>query len=123
MGNGFIAAEVTGNLYLGLVAALVLGIAIALIHAVLAISLGANQVAMRLALTIFGSGLSAFVGAGYVGKTITALQPIGIPILKVIPVLGPALFNQDILVYGSVILVILVRLICRWHTHHYGQKT
>ena len=110
---GFIATSVTGNLYLGLVAALVSGMAIALIHAVLAITLSANQVATGLALTIFGSGLSAFVGAGYVGKTIAALQPIGIPILKGIPVLGPALFNQDILVYGSVILVILVRWFLR----------
>lgn len=106
---GFMAASVTGNIYLGLLAALLLGMAIASIHAVLAISLGANQVATGLALAIFGSGLSAFVGASYVGKTIAGLRPIGVPLLKSIPVLGPALFNQDILVYGSVLLVILVR--------------
>lgn len=106
--SGFIAASVTGNIYFGLIIAIVAGIAIALIHAVLTISLAANQVATGLALTIFGSGLSAFIGAGYVGKTITRLQPIGIPILKSIPLVGTALFNQDILVYGSVALVILV---------------
>ena len=58
-------------------------------------------VATGLALTIFSSGLSAFVGAGYVGKTIAALQPIGIPILKVIPVLGPALFKLIGIYSGS----------------------
>lgn len=105
--SGFIAASVTGNIYFGLIIAIVAGIAIALIHAVLTISLAANQVATGLALTIFGSGLSAFIGAGYVGKTITGLQPIGIPILKSIPLVG-TVFNQDILVYGSVALVILV---------------
>lgn len=106
--SGFIAASVTGNIYLGLIMAIVAGIAIALIHAVLSISLAANQVAAGLALTIFGSGLSAFIGAGYVGKTIAPLKPIGIPILKSIPLVGTAVFNQDILVYGSVALVILV---------------
>ena len=106
--SGFIAAEVTGNIFLGLLVAVVAGIAIALIHALLAISLAANQLATGLALTIFGTELSTFIGAGYDGKTIVGLQPIGIPLLKSIPVIGAALFNQDILVYGSVVLVILV---------------
>ena len=106
--SGFIAAEVTGNIFLGLLVAVVAGIAIALIHALLAISLAANQLATGLALTIFGTELSAFIGTGYDGKTIVGLQPIGIPLLKSIPVIGAALFNQDILVYGSVVLVILV---------------
>ncbi|MFN6473323.1 MAG: ABC transporter permease [Nostoc sp. SerVER01] len=103
---GFIAASVTGNIYLGLLIALISGIAIALIHALLTITIAANQVATGLALSIFGSGLSAFIGAGYVGKTITGLQPVDIPILKSIPFLGQVLFNQDILVYASVVLVI-----------------
>lgn len=96
---GFIVTVVTGNIYLGLLIALVSGIAIALIHAVLTITIGANQVATGLALTIFASGLSAFVGADYVGKTITGLQPI----LK-----STSLLNQDIIVYLSIFLVILV---------------
>ncbi|MDZ8078974.1 MAG: ABC transporter permease [Nostoc sp. DcaGUA01] len=103
---GFIAASVTGNIYLGLLIALISGIAIALIHALLTITIAANQVATGLALSIFGSGLSAFIGAGYVGKTITGLQPVDIPILKSIPFLGKVLFDQDILVYASVVLVI-----------------
>ena len=110
---GFIGALESGNLYLGLLVAMVMGTVIALIHAVLTISFGANQVATGLALTIFGSGLSAFVGADYVGKTIVGLQPQGIPIFKSIPILGLALFNQDILVYGSVVLVVLVRWFLR----------
>ncbi|BAY80159.1 putative permease protein of sugar ABC transporter (plasmid) [Nostoc linckia NIES-25] len=106
--GGFIAASVTGNIYFGLLIALVSGIAIALIHALLTVTIAANQVATGLALSIFGSGLSAFIGAGYVGKTITGLQPVDIPVLKSIPLLGKVLFNQDILVYASVILAILL---------------
>ncbi|MFN6513465.1 MAG: ABC transporter permease [Nostoc sp. CreGUA01] len=105
---GFIAASITDNIYLGLLIALISGIAIALIHALLTITIAANQVATGLALSIFGSGLSAFVGTGYVGKTITGLQAVDIPILKSIPLLGKVLFHQDILVYLSVVLVIVV---------------
>lgn len=111
--TGFIVTSTTSNLLLGLLTALISGIAIALIHAVLSISLSANQVATGLALTIFGSGLSAFIGTNYVGKTITGLQPISIPIFSSIPIIGPALFKQDILVYSSVALVILVRWFLR----------
>ncbi|MFN6558598.1 MAG: ABC transporter permease [Nostoc sp. ChiSLP01] len=106
--SGFIAASVTGNIYFGLLIALISGIAIALIHALLTVTIAANQVATGLALSIFSSGLSAFIGTGYVGKTITGLQPVDIPILKSIPFLGKVLFNQDILVYASVVLAIVV---------------
>jgi simple sugar transport system permease protein len=54
------------------------------------------------------TAMSAFIGTGYVGRTLVGLQPISMPLLKSIPVIGAALFNQDILVYGSAILVILV---------------
>ncbi|AFY54675.1 putative ABC-type transport system, permease component [Rivularia sp. PCC 7116] len=110
--SGFIAAVVTGNIYLALLVSVVAGIIIALIHAVLVITINANQVASGLALSIFGSGVSAFIGAEYVGKTIAPLQPLGIPILKSIPIIG-ALFNQDILVYTSILLIILVS----WFLH------
>ncbi|RAM50440.1 MAG: ABC transporter permease [Hapalosiphonaceae cyanobacterium JJU2] len=106
--SGFIAVSVTDNIYLGLLIALFAGMAIAFIHAVLTITINANQVATGLALSIFGSGLSAFIGSDYIGQTITGLQPLNIPILKSIPVIGKAFFQQNILVYISIILVFLV---------------
>jgi len=75
---------------------------------VLTITIGANQVATGLALSIFGSGLSSFVGAGYVGQTITPLPRLSIPFFASIPFFGSALFDQDIVVYTSVILVLIV---------------
>ncbi|MBV6624192.1 MAG: ABC transporter permease [Rivularia sp. (in: Bacteria)] len=105
--SGFIAAVVTGNVYLALLIAILAGAIIALIHAFLVITINANQVASGLALSIFGSGVSAFIGAEYVGKTIASLKPVEIPVLKSIPIIG-ALFNQDILVYASILLIILV---------------
>ncbi len=63
----FATANETGITSLGVFAALVAGIALALIFAVISLTLQANQTATGLALTIFGRGFSALVGAGYVG--------------------------------------------------------
>lgn len=104
--SGFIVAFSTGNLYLGLMVAVLVGIVISLIHGLLVISLGTNQVATGLAMNIFAAGFSAFLGISYVGKPLQGIQPIALPLLHNIPVLGAALFDQDILVYGSISLAI-----------------
>lgn len=98
---GFLAAYGTGSAGLGVLAAMLMGCVMSLIFAVLALHLGANQVATGLALTIFGTGLSAFIGSGVVGQTIQGFQPIAVPLLSDIPYLGKILFSHDILVYAS----------------------
>jgi len=98
---GFLAAYGTGSAGLGVLAAMLMGCLMSLIFAVLVLHIGANQVATGLALTIFGTGLSAFIGSGVVGQTIQGFQPIAIPFLSDIPFLGRILFNHDILVYFS----------------------
>ena len=57
----------TGITTLGILASVVAGMALALIFAVISLTLQANQTATGLALTIFGRGFSALVGAGFVG--------------------------------------------------------
>ncbi|MBU1295532.1 MULTISPECIES: ABC transporter permease [Marinomonas] len=98
---GFLAAYGTGSAGLGVLAAMLMGCVMSLIFAVLVLHLGANQVATGLALTIFGTGLSAFIGSGVVGQTIQGFQPIAIPLLSDIPFIGKILFSHDILVYSS----------------------
>ncbi|HLW59361.1 MAG TPA: ABC transporter permease [bacterium] len=102
---GFIVTSRTGNPWAGAAAAGAVGGGLSLIHAFLSITLRANQVASGLALTIFGTGLSAFLGKGYVGVPAAGFQPASLPLLDRIPVLGPALFQQDALVYLSYVVV------------------
>jgi ABC-type uncharacterized transport system permease subunit len=91
---GFATTVHTGSALLGVVAGFFAGMAMALIFAILTLTFLANQVATGLALTIFGTGLSALVGASYVG---TAVEP-----------LPRILFGLDGLVYFSLIAVFVV---------------
>jgi general nucleoside transport system permease protein len=102
--TSFIVVVVTGSPALGLLAAALAGVLMALLFGVLAVSLGTNQVATGLALTIFGVGLSAFVGLPYIGTPIAGIPPLRIPFLSDLPVVGRLLFSHDPLVYLSLLL-------------------
>ena len=99
--TGFAVASQTGNPWLGAVAGMGAGAAMALIFAVLTLNLMANQVASGLALTLFGIGLSAFLGKPYESVSLVVAPPPAIPLLSQIPVVGPLLFNYHLLVYVS----------------------
>ncbi len=105
---GFMVAVSTGSLGLGILAAICAGALSAALFGFLTLTLLTNQVATGLALTIFGTGLSAFMGTGYIGKTLVGLQPVNIPYLMDIPVIGKAVFAQDLLVYLSVVIFLLI---------------
>lgn len=105
---GFIAAIGTGSLWLGVLAAMAAGVLLAALFALVALGCNANQVATGLALTIFGIGLSSFVGAAWVGKPLAGFEPVALPLLSALPVLGKVLFNQDLMVYLSFALFALI---------------
>ncbi|MGD2103566.1 MAG: ABC transporter permease [Anaerolineae bacterium] len=110
--SAFATAYHTGNLVLGIATALIAGALLASVHAFLSISLRANQVVSGLTLTLFGTGLASFLGqrlgpggtrlVGLVGPSLARLP---IPVLSDLPVVGPSLFDQDVLTYGLYALV------------------
>ncbi len=106
--TGFIAAFHTGSIVAGVLCAILAGIGMALLFGLVALSLNASQVASGLALSIFGVGLSGFVGSNYIGKPLQGLGTLTIPGLSDIPLFGRALFSHDIFVYLSVLLCVLV---------------
>lgn len=106
--TGFMVAVNTGNPWLGIGMAVLAGGLLALIHAYLSITLRANQVVSGLALTLFGTGLSDYLGKAYVGmRAENTFGKLSIPGLSDIPIIGPVVFKQDILVYLSYVLVAL----------------
>jgi simple sugar transport system permease protein len=103
--SGFAAAYTWHSLALGVLAAMAAGGALALVHGFFTITLRANQVVCGLALATLGIGLSSFLGRPIIGTVGMRFTPWPIPILKDIPVLGPALFHQVLLVYAGYLLV------------------
>ena len=96
---GYVATVETGSAALGVLSGMAAGSLLSLIFAYLVIFRDTNQLATGFALTMFGAGITAFVGRDYVDITIGGLNPISIPLLSEIPLVGKALFRQDILVY------------------------
>jgi ABC-type uncharacterized transport system permease subunit len=102
---GIVASLATGSAWIGALVAMVAGGLLSLIHAFISITLRGDQVVSGLALTIFGSGLSAFLGFPYVNVPAPKFRALPIPVLGDIPVLGPILFEHDVTVYLAFILI------------------
>jgi general nucleoside transport system permease protein len=104
----FGAAYYTGSTFMGALAGIAAGVAMAAIFALLTLGLAVNQVATGLALTILGIGLSGLIGAGFVGEKIATAPQLYIPGLTSIPFVGRILFGQDAFVYLSLALIVAI---------------
>ena len=103
---GFATVVHTGNTWLGFAAGMAAGAFLAAIFGGLVIWLNTNQYATGLALTLFGSGFSAFAGINYVQEKLPAQSKYPVPYLADIPFVGPALFRQHPMVYIAMALTV-----------------
>jgi ABC-type uncharacterized transport system permease subunit len=106
--TAFAVTVTTGSATLGIITAAIAGAVLALAFGVLTLSLTSNQVATGLALTIFGIGLSALVGSGFVGVPVERLPRLTMAGLSDLPIVGPLLFSHDVLVYLSIAATVAV---------------
>jgi simple sugar transport system permease protein len=107
--TGYAVTATTGNPWLGLAASIGAGAAMALLFAFLTVTMLANQVATGLSLTIFGVGLSAYVGKPYTSAAVrAAVQAWPIPGLSAIPFFGPVLFTMTPLGYFALAMFAVV---------------
>jgi general nucleoside transport system permease protein len=111
-----VVASMTGNLWLGLLAAPVAGLLVALLLALFTIKYFVDQIIVGVVLNVLVIGLTGFL----YGRLLVPYQdslnspgtfaPIKIPILGDIPVIGPLLFNQSVIVYLMYVVVIVVHV-------------
>ncbi|MEO0343752.1 MAG: ABC transporter permease [Pseudomonadota bacterium] len=111
---GFSAAVTTGSPWLGFLAGMGGGMALAVVFAVLTQGFLTNHVATGLALTLFGLGLSAMVGQSYVGQKPPRMPDINFGALSELPFLGRVLFSHDLIVYLGILLTILIWVFFRY---------
>ncbi|MCZ4261781.1 ABC transporter permease [Limimaricola sp. G21655-S1] len=107
---GFIAATSTGSPWLGFAGAALGAALLSMVFGVLTQLFLSNQVATGLALTLFGLGLSALLGQGYIGVKGPVVPDLYLPVLRDIPFLGPVLFRHDAMVYIALFIVLGVWL-------------
>src|SRR5580765_1089318 len=99
---GFAVGVHHGDL-MGFAAGALAGAVMAAAFGVLVIYLNTNQYASGLALSLFGSGFSAFVGISFTQEKLPERMHFSIPGLADIPLIGPALFRHHPMVYIAVL--------------------
>jgi general nucleoside transport system permease protein len=103
----FYVALSTGSLWLGLLAAALVGLALGLVMSLVSVTLKAEQGVSGIGLYMFGLGMSSLLFKVLIGtvKTVEGFKPLALPLLSRIPFIGPILFRNDILTYGAFLLV------------------
>ena len=97
----------TNNLLLGLLAAIIVGLVMGLATAFISVTLKAEQGISGIGVYLFGLGLSDLLYRVSIKsvQTVKGFPNIQIPVLSDIPIIGPALFGQNAMVYGAFLLV------------------
>ncbi len=97
----------TNNVWLGLLIAILVGAAMGLMMAFISVTLKAEQGISGIGVYLFGLGLSDLLNRVLIKapQTVKGFENIHIPILTDLPIVGPILFNQNLLVYGAFALV------------------
>lgn len=105
--SAFYVAYNTGSLWLGVLAAAAVGLLMGLLMALVSVTFKAEQGISGIGLYLFGLGLSSLLFRTTLGtvKTIAGFQPVRLPLLADIPVLGDVFFSHSVLVYGAFLCV------------------
>jgi general nucleoside transport system permease protein len=104
--SGFLTTQATGSPVVGLLGGALAGAVLASLHGFLSVTLRANQIVSGLALVIFGTGVAQFLGQPVEGATVSdRLTSFAIPLLADIPAVGRVLFQQDLVVYATWVLI------------------
>lgn len=109
--TGFAVGLTTGNFVLAFAVGAIAGAAFSLIFGVLVLIFQVNQYAAGLALTILGGGASAFWGQAWQGRNMTGLQPVVVPLLADLPVIGWMFTRLDLVVYFALAATAVVALV------------
>jgi ABC-type uncharacterized transport system permease subunit len=107
---GVVGASLSGSALVGLGFALAAGLIFALIHALMSITFEADQIISGTAINLLALGGTGFLmvqifGSGGTSPRVPGFKEVAIPLLSDIPLIGPGLFNQSLLVYLMYLLI------------------
>lgn len=119
----FLTAKFSGNPVWGFMVGGFFGTLLAGIHGMVCLGFQGNQVVSGLALTIFGTGLANYLGTPYVGQSAPGFDPVALPLLSEIPLVGPVFFDHDPLVYASFLIPPLLWVFLRYTRWGLGLRS
>ena len=108
---GFTTCNLTGSLPLAILVSMLTGAVIGFMQVHFNIACGANMFSLALALNYFATSVTTYFGSPMVSASITGFSRIPIPGLCNIPLIGDAIFNQDVLTYFSYLLPIIAYVV------------
>jgi ABC-type uncharacterized transport system permease subunit len=117
---GFVVSFYTHSSALGVLAAVVAGVAVALVMAFFSITLLTNQIITGTVLDIFAIGATSFgfdlvAGVAAASPQIAVLSNVPVPLLSRLPLVGPVLFDQNLFAYAAILTAILAGIVL-YHT-------
>jgi simple sugar transport system permease protein len=98
----------TGLAGAGVPIAMLAGALVALVFGIAVVIFRTDQVLTGLIIVAFGDGLTGVVGRPYMFEAVAGFRDVDLGVLSDIPWIGPIFFQQDILIYGTVVLAILI---------------
>ncbi|PZO77438.1 MAG: ABC transporter permease [Mesorhizobium amorphae] len=105
---GFVGAFYSGSFWIGFATGAAGGIAVAFLMALLCVRIGLNQIVIGIALTLGLEGLTSLLHHSQFSRSyprLPAAEATPIPLLADLPVIGPALFRQHLVVYLAILMV------------------
>jgi ABC-type uncharacterized transport system permease subunit len=115
---GVVADLAWHNPWAATAVAILAGGLMALIHAVVSIRYRADQIVSGIAINIFAAGLTVFLvnriyglqDIGHVGQA-DLLPTVNVPVLALIPFVGRIFFQQNVVVYAALILLVVMNVV------------
>ena len=112
---GALVGSISGSIWVGLIAAVLAGGVLGLVHAVLSIKYLTDQIISGTVINIFAIGITSFISSKFmqVNQALNnpgIFSPIEIPLLSKIPIFGPILFNNNIFVYAMFIFMVVLHV-------------
>ncbi len=112
-----VSATVSSSLYVGLVVGILTGGLVAAFHALLSIRYKVDQIVSGVAINIFATGATSFISSKYLQSQGELLNNSGtfpiipIPLLSKIPILGTIFFENNLVVYLTILIVIVMHIV------------
>src|SRR5699024_5905672 len=113
---GAVIASSTGSLWLGVAGGVVAGAVLGALLAFLSLRYGADQIIVGVVIVAFATGLTTFLTTQVLSENQDSLNngitfsTIAIPGLSKIPIIGPVLFDQNVFIYGAIILLVAIQV-------------